>query len=168
MKYLLTEEEYKALIEFKGKCAFYKHRLEVAEERINSTSPILNDDTDDDMSATEYQDIIERKNIKIVELENDVALQLKRASIFQERAHNATCRTINLGTYPVEIAKMIQGVIRGGRGNKNLRTARVKYVRLKGRGPRIVDGVRIGNQSDIHLSRATGAAVYIDLKTENE
>lgn len=96
----------------------------------------------------------EKQHIEDLRIEKN---ELKRLKNENSRLKKPT---INIGTYPPEIADMILEQLRSLRVNKNLvTTARVRRIRRKGRGSRKIHG----NQSSISLEHATGIAIYIDM-----
>jgi len=96
----------------------------------------------------------EKQHIEDLRLEKEEYQRLKNENSRLKKP------TINIGTYPPEIADMILEQLQSLRGNKNLfTTARVERIRRKGRGSR----KEHGNQSYIPLEHATGIAIYIDM-----
>jgi predicted methyltransferase len=148
MQYVLTEAEWKEYQRIKGKASHFEYRNSQMEKRVDSI------DEEKARVQKAHDAVVSNKNRKIEQLRQEI-----RNLQSQSRS-----RTINVGTYPVPMALKIAETLRKNRNNKNLRTSRYGKVRIKGRGPRVVDGKRIGSQSDIALSKATGAAIYVDLK----
>ena len=145
MQYVLTEAEHKANVQIRGQRDFFQHRVGVLEKQIDS----------------------EKESPAIKMLQKKIAKLNKENEALEQENRNVRAsvrsRTINLGTYPIPIAQQIVDGLRKVRDNDKVQTLKFRKVKQKGRGPRVVDGVRIGTQSDIALDKAQGAAVYIEL-----
>lgn len=105
----------------------------------------------------------EQKHIEDLRTRKEEIQRLKRENCGLKRP------TINIGTYPPEIADMIMKQLQGLRHNKNLYTsARVNRIRRKGRGKRVfhTDGCKRTYHDGLPLDMAEEIAIYIDMEVK--
>lgn len=144
MQYVLTKAEMKENEKVRAENIRLKSQLNLNEDKVKGV----------DETQQRFEDVLSSKNKEIRQLKDDM----------NTLRYSMRSKTVNLGTYPIETAQMMARKLRDIRGNKNLRSAKIHRVRLKGRGHRAVQGRPASDfRSDLPLEFAEDAAVYIDL-----